>query len=247
MDISFILVQPAVAENIGASARAIKTMGFKNLCLVNPVIQPLDKKAWILAHGSDDILKKAKIYTDLDKVVRDFDFLIGTSAKRRRTNENYIKAEDLADFIVNKSAAIHKIGILFGREESGLSNEEIKICDIISYVSLANPFPSLNLSQAVMIYAFLLSPVCKKVPEIKTGQSTEESLRALKSKVRQILQKINMKQPHTIRPRIMERMSFLANEDIPLLHSLSNAILDILDGQNQLNHKTSSSDPDPGP
>jgi len=225
MEVSFILVEPAVPENIGASARAIKTMGFKNLCLVNPV-NHLDKKAKILAHASYDILEGAKVYSNYKELISDFDFLIATSAKRRRTNENYILAEKLPDFLNNKSESMNKVGIVFGREESGLSNAEIKTCDIITYVSLANPYPSLNLSQAVMIYAFLLSGVNNKNQQNTTGKVPEESLQVLKKKVNKILDQIKIKQPHIIRPRIMERMSYLQKEDINLLHSISSIMLD---------------------
>lgn len=223
MEISFILVEPAVPENIGASARAIKTMGFNSLCLVNP-IDHLHKKARILAHASADILNNANLYTSFADIRNDFDFLIATSAKRRRTNENYMQAENLAEFLIERTDTMNKVGIVFGREESGLSNDEIRMCDLITYVSIANPYPSLNLSQAVMIFAYLLSKVLKKVSKKKTIQTPEESLHMLKEKVKDLLEKINIKQPHIIGPRIMERISYLKKEDISLLHSISNAL-----------------------
>ena len=121
---------------------------------------------------------------------------------------------------------MHNIGILFGREESGLSNKEIKVCDIVTYISLANPYPSLNLSQAVMIYAFLLSGVFRKKRAAKPGKYPAESLHALKKKVSMILDELKIKQSHIIGPRIMERMSYLKKEDISLLHSVCNTFLE---------------------
>ena len=223
MDISFILVEPAVPENIGASARAIKTMGFNNLCLVNPT-DHLHKKSRILAHASTEILNNAKLYTSFKSIRNDFDFLIATSAKRRRTNANYMQAENLAEFLIARTDTMNKVGIVFGREESGLTNDEIRMCDLITFVPIANPYPSLNLSQAVMIFAYLLSEVLKKVAKKKGVQAPEESLQALKEKVKDLLEKIDIKQPHIIGPRIMERMSYLKKEDISLLHSISNAL-----------------------
>jgi tRNA/rRNA methyltransferase len=224
MDISFILVEPTVPENIGASARAIKTMGFRNFCLVRPAVDYLDKKARILAHASVDILDDAKTYNCLKDVRDDFDLLIATSAKRRRTNENYIPADELATFLIDRGDSIDKAGIVFGREESGLTNEEIRKCDLISYIPLANPYPSLNLSQAVMIYAYLLSGILREDTNKKTAGFPEESLQVLKEKVKEMLEKMDIKQPHIIGPRIMERMSYLKKEDISLLHSVTNAI-----------------------
>ena len=82
MNISFILVEPAVPENIGAAARAIKTMGFNDLRLVNPC-DHLDMRAKMLAHASHEILENAKIFTNLSDAIADLDFTIATSAKQR--------------------------------------------------------------------------------------------------------------------------------------------------------------------
>ena len=225
MNISFILVEPAVPENIGASARAIKTMGFKDLRIVKSTMH-LDKKSKILAHGSIDVLENAKVYKEFNDMQSDFDFLIASSAKRRRTNENYIQAEELVEFLVQRKGNLNRIGILFGREESGLTNDEIKKCDLITYVPIANPYPSLNLSQAVMIYAYLLSKInrVESIPEAE--DSPDQSLSVLKGKVKNLLEEIEIKQPHIIGPRIMERLSFLKREDVALLHSTCNSLLE---------------------
>ena len=225
MNLSFILVEPAVPENIGASARAIKTMGFENLCLVKSS-RHLDKKSKILAHGSGDVLENATMYEDFNQMASDFDFLIASSAKRRRTNENYLPAEELPQFLLDRKDNFNRIGILFGREESGLTNDEIRKCDLITYVPIANPYPSLNLSQAVMIYAYLMSGIIgiESMPEEENNP--DESLPALKGKVKNLLEEIEIKQPHIIGPRIMERLSFLKKEDISLLHSTCNSLLE---------------------
>ena len=223
MKISFILVEPAVPENIGASARAIKTMGFKDLCIVNSSSH-LDKKSRILAHASAEILENAKMYKDFKQMASDFDFLIATSAKRRRTNENYIPADALRDFLLDRKDNFDRVGIMFGREESGLTNDEIRRCDLITYVPISNPYPSLNLSQAVMIYAYLLSPEISKEPTKETVHNSNESLSALKGKVKELLEEIEIKQHHIIGPRIMERLSYLKREDISLLHSICNSL-----------------------
>ena len=229
MNISFILVEPAVPENIGASARAIKTMGHRDLCIVNSSLH-LEKKSKILAHGSNDVLENAKVYKEFNDILTDFDFLIATSAKRRRTNENYIQAEELVEFLVQRKSSLNRIGILFGREESGLSNDEIRKCDLITYVPISNPYPSLNLSQAVMIYAYLLSRIEKVESTPEEEDSTDQSLSVLKDKVKNLLEEIEIKQPHIIGPRIMERLSYLKKEDIALLHSSCNSLLEKIKG-----------------
>ena len=239
MDISFILIEPAVPENIGASARAIKTMGFKRLCLVNPE-NHLNKKAKILAHASHDVLEDALVYQDFRELLSDFDFLIATSAKRRRTNENYLQADALPEFLFERKDNFNRVGILFGREESGLTNEEIRKCDLVTFIPMAAPYPSLNLSQAVMVYAYLLSGIVKRNRISGKAKSNAESVGALKSKVQALLEVIEIKQPHIIGPRIMERLSYLKKEDVSLLHSACNSILKKIRPSRQVNRKTSS-------
>lgn len=153
MEIFFILVEPAVPENVGASARAIKTMGFHFLRLVNPC-DHLSDKARMLAHGSNDILESAQVYSSLQEAAEGLDLLIGTTANLKRSSkQDYHSSENLAAILAKKAAGLKKVGIVFGREESGLTNEELQLCDMASSIPLAAPYPSINLGQAVMIYA----------------------------------------------------------------------------------------------
>ncbi len=224
MEIIFILVKPAVPENIGATARALKTMGFSKLRLVNPA-GLYSSKVNIVAHGSNDIIRKAEVFYSFEEAVKDLDFIVATSAKKRRTNEDYIHAGNLKSFLREKDLHVSTTGIVFGSEESGLDNELIKRCDLITYIPLQAPYPSLNLSHAVMIFAYLLSGI-RESPAREEAIIPEENLQALKRKVSNILENIEIKQPHIIGPRIFERLSYLKNQDINLLHSICNAYLE---------------------
>ena len=223
MKVTFLLVEPAVPENIGATARAMNTMGFSSLRVINPKT-PLEGKPMIVAHGSRQVLENAEIFNSFEAAIKDLDFVIATSAKKRRTNENYVAAQSLREYIIDKNQYIDHLGIVFGREESGLTNEEISSADVVSFISIKNPYPSLNLSHAVMIYAYEISGL---LTPIKTGRKpNRESVRKLKEKVALAMRDIPIKQPHIIGPRIMERISFMSNEDLSLLHSILSAVLD---------------------
>lgn len=224
MEITFILVNPGVPENIGATARALKTMGFRKLELVNP---PVDYKerARILAHGSGEILDEIKIHKHFEDAVFGLDFLIATSSKKRRTNEEYVHAGDLRELLIQKQEHLHQVGIIFGSEESGLPNELIKQCDVVSFIPLASPYPSLNLSHAVMLFAYLLSEMKGSLNK-KKKKKKDDSVKVLKEKVSLILHDFEMKQAHIIGPRIFEKISLMKDEDISLLHSLCNAYLE---------------------
>lgn len=221
MIFNFLLIEPATPENVGAAARAIKTMGFCNLRLINPCNYLCDEARW-LAHGSNDILEKAIIYDTFENAVADLDFIVGTTAKKRNVKEDYIHVNQLHDLLENKKGSIQNIGIVFGREESGLRNNELKKCHAVSTVPLKNTYPSLNLAQAVMIYAYELSGIIS-LPQ-KQKNTDQNSLNILLKNIKYILKHIGMKEDSNIFPRILERLSLLSDDDIHLLHSISHKI-----------------------
>jgi len=224
MSICFILVEPAVPENVGAAARAVKTMGFTDLRLVNPC-DHLGTKAKMLAHASHEILENAKIFNSLADAINDLDFVIATTAKQRWVKLDIIPSNELSKFIEEKENTISKIGIVFGREESGLTNEEISICNRVSTIPLASPYPSINLAQTVMIYAYTLSTLSqKKNVEIESVNS--ESLKSLQNKVSEVLNIAEITPDLLIFGRIHERISELSANDIRLLHSVTTKLLE---------------------
>ena len=129
MKISFILVEPAVPGNVGAAARAIKTMGFSDLRLVNPC-DHLSEEARMLAHGSNEILEKAGVFNSLPQALENLDLAVATTAKKRSARVQYIPVHELTGFLDGKGSSVQSAGIVFGREESGLTNDEIRMCDL---------------------------------------------------------------------------------------------------------------------
>lgn len=225
MEIFFILTDPAVPENIGASARAIKTMGFDQLRLVRPKNFPNEKADW-LAHGSIEILENAKTFHSLNAAIADLDFVVGTSSKERSVKFDSYPIDSVNSLLADKSNHIQKPGIVFGGEESGLSNADLNLCDIVSYVPLASPYPSLNLSQAVMLYAFQLSNLETRKSKISSEKGTE-GFRIIKRKVSDILQQIDIPAEKPLHNRILERLALLNHTDLNLLLSVSNKLLTV--------------------
>ena len=222
MDVYFILADPAVPENIGASARAIKTMGFNCLRLVRPKNYPNEKAEW-LAHGSAEILQTAAIYNNLEDAIKDLDYVIGTSSKERSVKYDSYPVSELKSIIAKKGDFIQKLGIVFGGEESGLSNSDLSLCDMVSYVPLANPYPSLNLSHAVMLYAFQLSG--NEARKSKLSEDEEiKGFRFIKERVSNILKDIHIPEGSPLHNRIIERLALLNHTDLNLLHSISNKL-----------------------
>lgn len=223
MDVHFILVNPMVPENIGSAARAIKTMGFGHLLLVNPGVDHLDKKALILAHGSRDILENALVFYTLEDALANMDFSIATTSKKRSVRHDYYPADELTSLLSKKTGMVHKLGMVFGREESGLSNPEINACDIASFIPLATKYPSLNLSQAVMLYAHELAKGSFfKLPTAVPSSNTA-SLDKVKKDLAHVLEDLDLGNDKVVHNRLMEKILVLPDDDLHLIHSFTKA------------------------
>ena len=221
MQFSFILVEPAVPENVGAAARAIKTMGFTDLRLVNPC-DYLDTKARMLAHASHDVLENAKVFSSLKDAITDLDFTIAATAKQRWVKLDVIPSNEILSFFKSKENTISKVGIVFGREESGLTNDEISLCSRASTIPLAASYPSINLAQSVMIFAYSLSEISKSKSNDDVEEINPESFISLKGKVTEMLRIAGITPDTLIYGRILERLTNLNANYIRLLHSFCN-------------------------
>ncbi len=228
MNFHFILVEPAIPENIGSAARAMKTMGYEELILVNTSAHQ-EKKAFVLAHGSRNVLENAVHYNTLKEAVDQLDFIVATSAKKRRISKENSKVANLYDFLLKKKSSIRNVGIVFGREERGLSNDELKLADHIIQIPMSGKYPSLNLSQAVMIVSYELYNKSRKSKRIPARKTTTEDLsfKNLQGRVKNILHQINITND-TMVGRIMERFNLIADEDIRLFHSVCTRLEEFL-------------------
>ena len=214
MIIHFVLVEPAVPENVGAAARAIKTMGFSGLRLVNPCEFRQGKAKWV-AHASAEILDRAGVFKSLEEAVADVDFVVGTSAKTRSVKGDHHPVDKLPGIIRNKKHGIDSVAIVFGREESGLTNDEIRRCHISTYIPMATTYPSLNLAQAVMLYAWILSTSKRK--ESSWQDPVQQSkFSAAVSGLKSLLAGTRVEKNPNIYNRIFERVALMGDNDINL-------------------------------
>ena len=188
MEIFFVLVRPKYSINIGFSARAIKNFGFKNLILVNPIAN-IDEKAKMFSAHAYDVLVSAKIYNTLEEVVRreKLNYLVGTTARiggDKNPRRTAITSDLLRDISIPEDT---RLGILFGNEEHGLTNEELSFCDIIVTIPSSEDYPVLNLSHAVAIIAYELSLMLKNYRKLRYRPSTREERAILLDYLHKIL------------------------------------------------------------
>jgi tRNA (cytidine32/uridine32-2'-O)-methyltransferase len=151
-NIRIVLVEPSHPGNIGGAARAMKTMGLTDLALVNPGRYPDPQAEWRAA-GAQDVLEATRVYDSVEAAIAEARWVVGTSTRVRRIPWPLMKVEDAVAGVIERCAN-QQIAILFGRETSGLTNEELQKCHC-HLVIPANPeYPSLNLAMAVQVVCY---------------------------------------------------------------------------------------------
>ena len=219
MEICFILYKPAVPGNVGAAARAMNTMGFTQLRLIKPC-DHLGDEARMLAHGSQHILENAATFDSFEEAVKDLDLVICTTAKGRTAKHDYHSSREILGLIETKSTHLGRVGILFGTEESGLPNKLIMQSDLAMSIPMKASYPSLNLGQAVMLTAYELAPLNELSKPghdlVKSGEGWGE----LKYRTDILLEEVGILKGTPLYHRIMERLSTIGANDIPLFLSV---------------------------
>jgi TrmH family RNA methyltransferase len=154
-NITFILIEPKEPGNIGASARAMMNMGFKNLELVNPG-HFFTSEAKQMACQGVAVLEKANVFNNFGEAVGDKHLVVGTT---RRLGKRRGLIAPLQEGVKRILAASRKnrVAILFGRERNGMTNREIDECGFLVTIPSEPAVPSLNLAQSVMLVAYELS------------------------------------------------------------------------------------------
>lgn len=152
-DIRIVLVEPSHPGNIGGAARAMKTMGLRDLAIVNPLRFPDPQAVWRAA-GAVDLVDGARVFGGVEGAIADCGWVVGTSARSRRVPWPVATVEQFADRLAREDLGGKPTAILFGREDRGLSNSELECCNL-HLVIPANPeYPSLNLAMAVQVVCY---------------------------------------------------------------------------------------------
>ena len=163
--VKIILIETSNSGNIGSVLRAMKTMGFKNLCLVNPKKFPSDEvKA--LAANAKDMIDDVVVVDTLDKALSDIDFVVGTSSRIRKVPWPNEPLNTVAPQINKIIESKTNIGILFGREDRGLTNDELQRCNLHMHIPANEEYPVLNLAMAVQVvcYQIYIDSLSKNSP-----------------------------------------------------------------------------------
>ena len=163
VNVSVILMEPKIEGNIGAIARVCNNFNATDLVLISPQVDHLSEEAKNRARHSKHYLENAKVYDNLRSVKDKYSFLIGTSAKAGKTYNVYRQPAFSWEWTDKEFLLNSKIGIVFGREDRGLSNEELGLCDYLVNVPVPGEQRVLNISHAV---AIMLYEIWKQTNEV---------------------------------------------------------------------------------
>lgn len=153
-NVRIVLVNTSHPGNIGAVARAMKNMGLHDLCLIAPARFP-DGQARAMAANAKDVLERASVVETLDEAIQDCHLIVGTSARERSIPWPVLDARECADKVLQEKQE-HKIAILFGREDSGLTNEELQRCHYHLHIPTSEEYGALNVAAAAQIVCYEL-------------------------------------------------------------------------------------------
>ena len=218
MHLSIVLVAPARAENIGAAARAMKTMGFTDLRIVDSTAHLEPAARWV-AHGSGDILDNITTYATLADALHDISFTVATTARSRAKFHYYATPAELVPMLEEKSQWLEKAALVFGREDSGLTNEELELADVLTGAPMVADYPSLNLGQAVMVYCYQLASLMQ-IPQPQPEAANENQLAALRTRVQGLLSSLGVADDQKMADWLQQRLGRLEQRDTAMLHRL---------------------------
>jgi tRNA/rRNA methyltransferase len=153
-----ILVETSHPGNVGSTARALKTMGFHNLCLVNPKMPEIahEPEAVALASGAMDVLEGCSVEADLNAAVTGCTLVLGLTSRDREFGPPGLDWLEARERIVTQLSQGKQVALMFGPERTGLDNAHLALCTHRVWLEANPAYPSLNLAQAVMVCAYSL-------------------------------------------------------------------------------------------
>nr|WP_308530166.1 tRNA/rRNA methyltransferase [uncultured Serratia sp.] len=218
MQLHIVLVAPARPENVGAAARAMKTMGFTSLRIVDSEAHLQPAARWV-AHGAGDILDGVQTFATLEQALADVDFTVATTARSRARFHYYCTPQQLLSQLSERSQWVNQAALVFGREDSGLTNEELELADLLTGVPMQADYPSLNLGQAVMVYCYQLSELMN-VSAPQEPVANEGQLKALRQRAEGLLAALEVSDDQKLRDWLHQRLGVLQQRDTAMLHTL---------------------------
>jgi tRNA (cytidine32/uridine32-2'-O)-methyltransferase len=209
--VRFVLFEPSHPGNMGAVARAIKTMGFSDLVFVNPA-REIDGDARARSSGALDVLKAAEVCGSLEQAVAGCGMVVGASARRRRLAWPEMDPRELAD-VLTRARHTKPVAVVFGPERAGLKNSEMDLCNALVYIPSNPEYNSLNLAAAVQIVAYELRQAQRddiKLEQAEAPPASAEDMERFYQHLESVLRQSGFLNPDNPR-HLMRRLRRLFN------------------------------------
>ena len=221
--ICIVLVRPKFPENIGSVARAMKNMGLGRLVVVNGC-SPLHANAYKLASGAEDILERAEECFTLREAISEMGCVVGTTSRRGKERDPDLTPEALVKKLIPLSQK-NLIGLAFGSEKEGLTNEELSLCHLYARIPSMESFPSLNLAHAVMVVSYVLFRFSTEIPEKERRLAPAEEVERMFEHMEKMLLRIGFLDPHNPKRimRVLRRLfgrSQIAEREVQILQGI---------------------------
>lgn len=218
MQFHIVLVAPARPENVGAAARAMKTMGFTSMRIVDSETHLQPAARWV-AHGAVEILDGVQTFATLAQALADVDLTVAATARSRARFHYYCTPPQLLEQLNERRQWLSQAALVFGREDSGLTNEELDLADLLTCVPMKAVYPSLNLGQAVMVYCYQLAELIKvSLPQAPIADAGQ--LKALRQRGESLLSVLGVSDDQKLRDWLHQRLGALQQRDTAMLHTL---------------------------
>lgn len=231
-----VLVETSHPGNIGAAARAMKNMGLQDLRLVNPAQFP-NAEATARASGADDLLASAQQFDSIEAAIADATLVIGASARSRSLPVPMLDPRQCAELVCNHPDAGNAV-ILFGRERTGLTNEELDLCHYLVQIPVNPVYPSLNIAAAVQVISYdlrvaALAGAVLPVTDVDRDYATSVQMEQFYRHLEQTLVELEFLDPDNPR-QLMRRLRRLYNRARPDQNEI-NILRGILTATNRRN------------
>ncbi len=240
-----VLVRPRFHENIGSVARALKNMGLGRLIIVDGC-SPLHPRAYQLASGAEDILERAEEYRSLREATAEMQYIVGTTSREGKERTPLLTPQELAKKI-RPLFPNNTIGLVFGSEKEGLTNDELALCHCMVKIPCAPNFSSLNLAQAVMVISYELFQASAKPSRQPLQLARAEKLEKMFNHMEKTLLTVgflDLQNPKRIM-RVLRRLfgkSQMEDREVQILNGIWSQ-MDWYIGKQQITSRASGSPP----
>lgn len=196
-NISIVLYKPKYAGNVGSVARAAKNMGITKIVVVGST--DLDREAMEQrsTHLAADVLDQIVFAESVEAALGDFNYIVGTTARLGRARGPFVSPRAAAKKVADLSQK-NKIALLFGPEDTGLTNDQLRLCHSVVTIPTSREFTSLNLSQAVMILCYEIFVACSTAgtaAEATPKLALSSEMEGMYQQIKELLAKIGFLNP----------------------------------------------------